>query len=114
MRPPTRGNPSLAKSTTAGEKSSLPLNQGLTVCCSDDATSVKCWGMSERIWLERTSCANISWVDGPCKNGTSAKTTMAAAATGAAILTHDQTSLREIDRARPASARERRTGVGKC
>src|SRR5712671_499252 len=48
------GNPRPAKSYTGGEKSSLPLNHGFTVCWSDETTSVRWPGMSERTWLAST------------------------------------------------------------
>ena len=44
-RPPIKGKPSSAKSVTGGTKSSLPSNQGLTVCWSVEATSVRWPGL---------------------------------------------------------------------
>src|SRR5215471_12225841 len=44
--------------------------------------------MRERTWLETTSWGKSSSVEGPRKNGTRAKTITAAAAMGAAILSH--------------------------
>src|SRR6266576_2003924 len=52
--PPMSGKPRPAKSYTGGEKSSLPLNHGFTVCWSDDCTSMRWPGMSERTWLPST------------------------------------------------------------
>src|SRR2546430_2037336 len=49
-----RGKPRPAKSYTGGEKSSLPLNHGFTVCWSAETTSVRWPGMSERTWLAST------------------------------------------------------------
>src|SRR3989442_83300 len=54
------GNPRPAKSYTGGEKSSLPLNHGFTVCWSDETTSVRWPGMSERTWLASTCPASAS------------------------------------------------------
>src|SRR6266576_3976253 len=55
-----RGNPRPAKSYTGGEKSSLPLNHGFTVCWSEETTSVRWPGMSERTWLASTCPASAS------------------------------------------------------
>src|SRR5271170_7714562 len=52
------GNSCAAKFLTGGEKSSLPLNHGLTVCWSVDTTSMTWLAISERIWLETISCAS--------------------------------------------------------
>src|SRR2546426_12549561 len=52
--------PISAKSYTGGEKSSLPLNHGFTVCWSDESTSVRWPGMSERTWLVSTSSVSVS------------------------------------------------------
>src|SRR5438034_2996703 len=59
-RPPRSGYPRPPKSYTGGEKSSLPLNHGFTVCWSDESTSVRWPGMSERTWLVSTSSVSVS------------------------------------------------------
>src|SRR5258706_11964181 len=53
-----RGNSCAARFLTGGEKSSLPLNHGLTVCWSVDTTSRAWLAISERMWLETISCAS--------------------------------------------------------
>src|SRR6266404_9826596 len=53
-----RGKPSAAKSLTGGEKSTLPLNHGLTVCWSVDATSIRWLAINDRKWLETISCTS--------------------------------------------------------
>src|SRR6266568_3399530 len=53
-----RGNSCAARVLTGGEKSSLPLNHGLTVCWSVDTTSRAWPAISERMWLETISCAS--------------------------------------------------------
>src|SRR5207247_2381211 len=61
----TRGNPLLARSFTGGERSTLPVNHGLTVCWSEDATSVQWLARSEeRTWLETTSSTRRSCAEG--------------------------------------------------
>src|SRR5258705_12695007 len=75
-RPPTRLNPAEAKSLTGGEKSSRPSNHGLTVCWSEDGTSVRCFSISERTWLETISCATISLVEGRLRTTTKLHTTI--------------------------------------
>jgi hypothetical protein len=50
IRPPTRGKSSLARSITRGACGMRPLNQGFTVWRSDDATSIGCDAISERMW----------------------------------------------------------------
>src|SRR5580692_6889765 len=52
-----RGKPSLARSSTGCEKSSLPSNQGFTVCWSVETTSIRWLPSSDRTWLENTSAA---------------------------------------------------------
>src|ERR1700677_3306170 len=59
-----RGNPCAARSLTVGEKSSLPLNHGLTVCWSVDTTSMMWPAIRERMWLETISRVNCCWAEG--------------------------------------------------
>src|SRR5438094_8305792 len=89
-----KGNPCLANSSTGGEKFSLPANQGFTVCWSEEGTSARWLAMRERTWLDMTSRAKRSSPEGPRRNGTRAKTTIAAAAIGAAMVTHHLGSTR--------------------
>src|SRR5712664_2289880 len=56
-RPPIKANPSSAKSLTGGTNASFPLNQGLTVCWSDETTSVRWPGCKERTWASINSAA---------------------------------------------------------
>src|SRR5258705_8194069 len=79
-RPPTRLNPAEAKSLTGGEKSSRPSNHGLTVCWSEDGTSVRCFSISERTWLETISCAMRSLVDGRLRSASKLHTTITSTA----------------------------------
>src|SRR5215472_15928145 len=58
MRPPTRGKPSLARSTTRGASGMRPLNQGLTVCWSEEPTSTGWVAISARTWLATTMSAS--------------------------------------------------------
>src|SRR5580658_1912229 len=51
------GNSCASRFLTGGEKSSLPLNHGLTVCWSVDTTSMTWLAIRERMWLETISCA---------------------------------------------------------
>src|SRR5207245_6393233 len=94
-----KGNPCLSKSSTEGEKFSLPANQGFTVCWSEEGTSARWLAMRERTWLDMTSRAKRSSPEGPRRNGTRAKTTIATAAIGAAMVSHHLGSTRG-----PASA----------
>src|SRR5580698_1059056 len=59
-----RGNPCPVRSLTGGEKSSLPLNQGLTVCWSVDTTSMIWLAIRERMWLKTISWANCCCAEG--------------------------------------------------
>src|SRR5258708_32281034 len=85
-RPPISGKPSSAKSFTGGTKASLPLNHGLTVCWSVDATSVRWPGCRERTWASMTSAAvkgeveGLFWKRGTANHDTEATMAIAAAA----------------------------------
>src|SRR5437016_12909767 len=71
--------------STGGEKSSFPLNQGFTVCWSDDDTSTGwCGSIRDRTWLEITSCAMRSSEEGPFGRCTNVKVAIATMATEAA------------------------------
>src|SRR4029453_62148 len=67
-RPPIRGNPSLLKSITCGDCGVRPLNQGLTVWRSDEATSVGCCAIKPRMWLSTTDSA--TWLSGAGRSAT--------------------------------------------
>ena len=59
-RPPMSGKPSAARSGTIGAKSTLPANHGLTVCRSDDSTSITCPVSRARTCAAVISPANSS------------------------------------------------------
>src|ERR1700745_2865282 len=48
IRPPTNGKSFFDSSTTRGDCGMRPLNQGFTVCWSDEATSIGCVAISDR------------------------------------------------------------------
>src|SRR5712671_6633759 len=89
-RPPISGKPWAAGSVTGGEKGSFPLNHGLTVCWSVEATSVRWLAISERTWEETISCDNRSSVDVRVTKGMAIRRTTAAAASGASIRIQSQ------------------------
>src|SRR5689334_185827 len=89
---------------TGGEKSNLPLNQGLTVWRSDEGTSVRWSTINERTWPETTSCASISSAPGEAGRsslGKNIRAKSASAVTGTATYIQRHTVFRLV----PASAR---------
>jgi hypothetical protein len=80
----TSGYPSAARSFTSGEKSSFPLNQGLTVCRSEEATSVRCSAISDRTCADTTSWFTTSSSDGALGMATSAQARVAITGSEAA------------------------------
>src|SRR5579883_2884412 len=81
IRPPTSGNPCAARSTTRGDCGSLPLNHGLTVWRSDDATSTVWLAIRARMWLATRSSGIGSRPGGP----SATKAAMLPAAKAAAV-----------------------------
>src|SRR5258708_36919821 len=63
-RPPISGKFWAARSVTGGEKTTFPLNHGLTVCLSEEATSTKWLAINERRWPETISCARRPFGEG--------------------------------------------------
>src|SRR5580704_10753525 len=68
---------------TGGEKGNLPVNQGLTVCWSVEATSVRWLAINERTWAETISWDRRSSIEVRITKGMAIKRTSAAAANGA-------------------------------
>src|SRR5215510_16311319 len=89
MRPPTRGNPSLVRSTTRGACGMRPLNHGLTVWRSDELMSIACGAIRARRWLATTISAVVLGGCGRNVNQVELLATIAASTAAAAIMPHD-------------------------
>src|ERR1041384_8289468 len=84
------GNPCSLRFLTGGEKSSLPLNHGLTVCWTVETTSRVWPGISERMWPETISHASCCSDEGRVSVTVNSSARQTAAAPDIALVSQFQ------------------------
>src|SRR6266849_6772752 len=84
MRPPSSGKSALARSTTRGDSGIFPLNHGLTVWRSEEATSAGCGAIRARMWSDTTASA-VASPRGASVTNVAPLPSISASATDAAI-----------------------------